>query len=94
MARKQNARSKAPTTRGSDQAGKDIPSEAESLRTALNAGIEMAQRKLSEMDGEALSNKKEAAALLEKLLKLRKEFAKEEAPPTEIQLIWNADKDH
>lgn len=63
------------------------------MRAALDAGIETAKRKLSEMDSEPLSNKKEAAALLEKLLKLRKEFAKEEAPPTEIQLIWNADKD-
>lgn len=93
MARKSSARTKAPATRAADRACEEYPDQVESLRAALDAGIETAKRKLSEMDSEPLSNKKEAAALLEKLLKLRKEFAMEEAPPTEIQLIWNADED-
>ena len=86
-----------PRTRDSRGAASEEKADSEqhaaSLRAALDRGIESAQAKLSEIDSGDLKDKKEAAALLEKLLKLRKEFAKEKERPTEIQLIWNTSED-
>jgi hypothetical protein len=71
----------------------DPPPREGALRAAIDAGIETAQRKLSELDSESLSGKKDAVALLEKLLKLRREYAEQEEQPSEIRLIWNTSDD-
>lgn len=89
MARTRTPRGAAPRKKASESNQK----KTADLRASLDAGIESAQQKLSGLDTSDIKEKKEAAALLEKLLKLRKEFASEKERPTEIQLIWNTSED-
>jgi hypothetical protein len=93
MATSRTPRKPAGKKRAGGGIQQDPPPREGALRAAIDAGIEMAQRKLSELGSESLSGKKEAVALLEKLLKLRREYAEVEEQPTEIRLIWNTSED-
>ena len=89
MARPRTTRGSAWTKKASESNTDDSQQKEKDLRASLDAGIASAQQKLSGLDSGDLKEQREAAALLEKLLKLRKEFANEKVRPTEIQLIWN-----
>lgn len=93
MARTRTPRGRASSNKAAKSTSNDTDQQAATLRASLDAGIVSAQLKLSGMEPGDIKEKKEAAALLEKLLKLRKEFADEKQRPTEIQLIWNTSED-